>query len=177
MPHETKKKGYKGRKERVKHLSKLNPVYVVEILTRNTTPQRVTVDPKWAKSKVVREHMRPRSAGENAKIINAQAKAGRKFAFVDHREFKKMQVKLRKKLNAFEQGAPERVIVKGVKGIGDAIAEAFRENLRNEKSPRRPFRKLKKGYRTHKESIYGDQPIMQRTGQLLHSLIVRQRKQ
>ena len=177
MPHRTTKKGYDRRNGRIKHLQTLEPMYVLEVRTQNTAPQGVKVDPKWAKSRMVKEQLRGRSAGENARIINAQAKAGRKFAYVDHKAFKQMQEALRRKLNQFEQGAPATVIVKGVQGLGQKIVESYQRNLEQERSPRRAFKKLAKGYERTKKAIYGDKPILERTGQLARSLFIRMRKQ
>jgi hypothetical protein len=171
VPHKTTKKGYDQRKDRIRHLQRVRPIYVVEIRSQDTTPTN-RPDPRWAKSKTVKAQLKPRSAGENARIINSQAKKGRKFAYVDHKEFKKMQAALRQQLNLFEQGAPAQVIVKGVKGIGQKIVDHYHRNLEREKSPRRKFKALAKSYERTKKAIWGDKPILERTGQLARALFV-----
>jgi hypothetical protein len=170
----TEKKGYAGRKKRLDHLAKLRPVYLVEIRTQNTTADAGRIkEPKMLKSKSVQAWLKPRSAGENAKILNSQKKAGRNFAHVSKKNFRLMQTDLRKALSKFEEGGSPTVIGRGLKGIGESLIERYQKNLDEEKSPRRPFKPLGKHYSKFKDRMVGKRPILDRTGQLRKSIFFR----
>lgn len=201
MPHRTEKKGYEERKARLQHMATIRPFYVAEIRAQSTTPQNIPSRAeeararRWPKGRpekdapreewmeywqipgLVRDQIRPRTAGENVRIINAQKKAGRNFAHVRLELFRKLQEGLRAKLNAFEQGASEDTILSGVRKLAQSIVDIYRSNLRSGAGPRRPLKALDPKYAKTKKALYGDKPILERTGQLLNALFVVARKQ
>lgn len=152
---------------------------IIEVYCTNTQPRMsAIVQLKSTRGywKTKDNWLTPRQAGENAKILNAQAKHGRRAAFISQSELKELRAGAQQAIREHLQMIPG-AMDRQIQNDATQILQNNQRHFDEQRGPRGAFKSLKDKYKKFKKTLLGtDKNILERTGQLRDSLHVRVKK-
>ena len=159
----------KGRDRVLKDLEQMSNNSKSYIVTVGVGPTQPIDHPKHRIEK-------PRSAGENIRILNANAKKGRKIDFFSKDEVNKLSDIWKTAINK-QLKTKQNEVSKASKFIGSGMVNVFKNHITKGVSKKGSMKPLTKLYSILKNTRYGGgKPILVATGQLLNSFIFEVRK-
>ena len=158
------------------HLSMLSSLSAMPHRIRGRTICEDTVGvEKWFHN---RTYPKERTGAKNAIIINAQAKKGRKSFVLFEDEKKEMRGMIEHGLAAAVEvakrgGSCEGIIVEAVDSAINYMIKKMKEHVEKGITVDGAPKPLKEKYARIKKALYPDAQILERTGQLLRSLVAK----